>query len=350
MTAMPRRVLFLLLGLAAAVRPAAAQATLTGTVTNAATGAVLEGARVQLKGSTLETITDNLGAYRLEGLPAGDVVVLVTYTGLSPAESAATLGASGTVRRDVGLTAEIYRMSHFVVGSEREGNAKAITLQRLSDGVKNVVSADAFGALAGNPADLAARLPGIEGESVGGDNRYLRIRGLSQNLSTITQDGNRLADAGSAGSTREFQFQTVSADSIERIEVTKSPTPDMDGDSIGGAVNLVTKSAFDSSPEQRIRGSIGAIWRARDPRDRPRTGASLSYSEVFGGRVGVSVNLAYRPHGSIIDVSSQAHQQLPNDVAGPAYTEKSTGYRLAGSKFDGLCSIPKRGVVPSAAV
>ena len=100
-----------------------------------------------------------------------------------------------------------------------------------------------------------------------GDNRaradigFLRIRGLHQNLSSITQDGNRIADAASAGATREFQFQTVGSDSIERIEVTKSPTPDMDGDSIGGVVNLVSKSAFDSSPERRIRGSVGAIWR-----------------------------------------------------------------------------------------
>ena len=94
----------------------------------------------------------------------------------------------------------------------------------------------------------------------------------------------------------------------------------MDGDSIGGAVNLVSKSAFDSSPERRIRGSVGAIWRATDPRDKARPNASLSYSEVFGGRLGVNVNLAYRPHGSIIDVSTQGHQQLPLDVGGPAYT------------------------------
>jgi hypothetical protein len=187
MIVLSRLILVLSLVLVVAASPASAQATLTGIVTNSATGAVLEGARVQLKGSALETTTDNLGTYRFQGLPAGEAVLLVTYTGLSPAEAAATLGAAGTVRRDVGLTAEIYRMSRFVVGSEREGNAKAITLQRLSDGVKNVVSADAFGALAGNPADLAARLPGIEGESVGGDNRYLRIRGLSQNLSTITR-------------------------------------------------------------------------------------------------------------------------------------------------------------------
>ena len=317
-----------LLLLLAIVSPAFGQGSLSGTITNSATGATLEGARVVLKGTGLETTSDNLGVYRFQDVAPGSTVVVVSYTGLSVTEMAIEVAASGTTRRDVGLTADIYKLSNFVVSSEREGNAKAITLQRQSNGVKSIVSADAFGGLAGNPADLVMRLPGVEGESVGGDNRYLRIRGLNQNLSTITQDGNRIADAASGGSSREFQFQTVGSDSIERIEVTKSPTPDMDGDSIGGAVNLVSKSAFDSSPERRIRGSVGGIWRASDPRDKARGNASLSYSEVFGGRLGVAVNLAYRPHGSIIDITTQAHEQLPIGVVGPAYT-----YQLTAQDF-----------------
>lgn len=296
------------------------QGVITGTVTNSATGAVLEGARVALEGTGREVTTDSLGTYRFDNVPTGKAVLAVSYTGLKPVTVPVTVGSGSTpVRQNVGLTSDIYLMGSFVVESEREGNAKAITLQRQSDGVRNIVSADAFGGLAGNPADLAMRLPGVEGESVGGDMRYLRIRGLHQNLSSITQDGNRLADAGSAGSTREFQFQTVGSDSVERIEVTKSPTPDMDGDSIGGVVNLVSKSAFDSSPDRRIRGSVGAIWRVADPRDKARPNASMSYSEVFGGRLGVNLNLAYRPHGSIIDMSTQAHELLPLGVTGPAY-------------------------------
>ncbi len=302
------------------VSSALADGSLTGTITNSATGATLEGARVVLEGKGLETTTDNQGVYRFENAPSGPAVIKVFYTGLSPSEAAVNISGTATTQRDVGLTADIYKLAGYVVSSEREGNAKAITLQRQSNGVKSIVSADAFGGLAGNPADLVMRLPGVEGESVGGDNRYLRIRGMSQNLSTITQDGNRIADAASGGATREFQFQTVGSDSIERIEVTKNPTPDMDGDSIGGAVNLVSKSAFDSSPERRIRGSIGGIWRATEPRDKARGNASLSYSEVFGGRLGVAVNLAYRPHGSIIDVSTQGHEQLPLTAQqGPAY-------------------------------
>src|SRR5688572_19272736 len=318
--------IFRIVLIAAPLTPAAfAQSTVIGTVTNAATGATLEGARVILQSTGREATTDALGIYRFDNVAPGTSTLSVSYTGLTTQNVPVTIATDrAPVRRDVGLTSDIYRMDSFVVASEREGNAKAITLQRMSDGIKNVVSADAFGGLAGNPADLAVRLPGIEGESVGGDNRYLRVRGLSQNLLSITQDGNRIADAGSGGSTREFQFQTVGSDSIERIEPTKSPTPDMDGDSIGGVVNLVSKSAFDSSPERRFRGSVGAIWRATDERDKARPNASLSYSEVFFGRLGVAVNMAYRPHGSIIDVSTQAHQQLPADVVGPAWLQQLT--------------------------
>ena len=130
------------------------------------------------------------------------------------------------------------------------------------------------------------RLPGVEGETVGGDMRFIRIRGMHQNLLTVTMDGNRVAEAASAGTTREFQFRKTNADSIERIEVVKSPTPDMDGDSIGGNVNMVTKSALDSSPERRISGSLGAIWVPQDQRYNPlRPNYSLSYSEVFGGKL-----------------------------------------------------------------
>ena len=151
---------------------------------------------------------------------------------------------------------------------------------------------------------------------------YIRIRGMSQNLNTITINGNRAANAGSAGSSREYQFEHTNADAIERMEVVKSPTPDLDGDSIGGAVNMVTKSAFDSSPERRISGSIGSMWRPWDPRDsnypKPRS-YSLNYSEVFQDKIGVAINLGYRAVPSILSESQMAYQQLPNGSTDPAY-------------------------------
>lgn len=307
-----------------AAQSAFAQETLTGLVTNAATGRTLEGARVVLQGTGRETTTDRTGSYRFENVAPGSVTVSVTYTGLNPLEIPVVVSAGGANRGDAKLTADIYTLSKFVVAGEREGNAQAITLQRLSTGVKTIASTDAFGSLPGNPAELALRLPGVEGVACDGDTRYLRVRGMSSNLSSITMDGNRLADAASAGTTREYQFQQIGSDSIERIEVVKSPTPDMDGDSIGGNVNMVSKGAFDSSPERRIRGSFGAIMRPFDPREtRAPRNYSLSYSEVFGGKFGISLNTAYRVYSTPQDQIFQNHEQLPNGSAGPAYTYRT---------------------------
>lgn len=297
-----------------------APATLVGTVTNAATSRTLEGARVVLGGTGREALTDPTGTYRFANVSPGTVTVSVSYTGLTTVETTAEVAPDSTSRKDVGLTSDIYTLSKFVVSGEREGNAQAITLQRFSTGVKSIVSADAFGGLAGNPADLAIRLPGVEGESVGGDFRYIRIRGLSQNLSTISQDGNRIADAASAGSSREFQFQTVGSDSVERIEIVKSPTPDMDGDSIGGNVNLVSKSAFDSSGERRIAASAGVIWRPFDAHHtKPAPSYSFTYSEVFARKFAVAVNLGYRIHEVLYSNNNFGREQLPSGTAGPAY-------------------------------
>lgn len=338
MTLHPRILAVVLaLGLSAFVSAAAAQGSLTGMVTNSATGRALEGARVSVKGTERATTTDRQGVYLLDELAAGPATVEVSYSGLDPFTATATVSSGQIVRLDVKLTAQIYAMSQYVVAGEREGNAQAVTLQRLSAGVKNVVSTDAFGNLAGNPADLLVRLPGVEGATVDGTVRYVRIRGLNQNLTTITMDGNRLADAASAGSTREYQFQTVSADTVERLEVVKSPTPDMDGDSIGGAVNMVSKSGFDTK-DRLLRGSFGLTYRPIDDRmyGLPYNYA-VSYSEVFGGKLAVAVNFGHRKLFTPQDTVNQAHQALPNGATGTAFTNQVqlTDERLLTSRWGG---------------
>jgi len=266
-------------------------ATIVGRVGNAATGSSLEGASVTLEGTTFGTTTERDGTYRLQ-VPPGNYSLAVTYTGLDRQVAPVTVQGGETQRRDLAMTSAIYKMDAFTVASEREGNALAITLQRQAPNVKDVVSADAFGNMAGNPAELLGRLPGVVADS-GLEGRYVTIRGIDRTLTGVTMDGNRMANGASAGSTREFQFELISSDRIERIEVTKSPTPDMDADSIAGVVNLISKSAFDRSGERQIGGSFGIIIRpyytAGGVRlDRPRKNWTVSYSEVFGGKLGVS--------------------------------------------------------------
>ena len=256
--------------------------TITGRVSNAATSANLEGAIVRLEGTNFSAQTERDGTFRLQ-VPAGSYTLVASYTALDAQSIPVSVEAGAMVQRDIRLTAEIYKMEKFTVAGEREGNALAITLQRHSDGVKNVVSADAFGNLAGNPADLLMRMPGIAGESVGGDIRFIRIRGLHHNLASVSMDGNRLADAASAGTTREVQWQQAGTETVERVEVTKSPTPDMPADSIGGAVNIVDQERLRSiaraAPRRIVRRGLAADGRAVPP-DATVDGV------VFGGLQG----------------------------------------------------------------
>lgn len=309
-----------LLCFGALVQPVTGQVSLSGTVTNLATGRTLQGARVAIKSTSQEAITDSQGVYRFNEIALGDLTLVASYTGLDTVEVIMAVAAGAPNHRNIGLTAAIYTMEKFSVAGEREGLAQAIALQKVSNGVKNIISTDAFGSIGGNPADLVARLPGVNTTGFEGDTRYVQIRGLSQNLGTVTMDGNRVADAAFAGSGRSYSFQMVSSDSFERIEVVKSPTPDMDGDSIAGAVNMVSKSAFDSSPQRRITGSIGGQWRPFDKREgEPKRDYSLAYSEVFGGKLGVSLNAAYRPHGSYQDDLASNREALPADVTRARY-------------------------------
>lgn len=72
-------------------------------------------------------------------------------------------------------------------------------------------------------------------------------------------DGVKVATAQSANFGRAFEFEQASLSNIGTIEVAKAATPDMDADSIGGSVNFITKSAFDSKAGRRINYSFGAV-------------------------------------------------------------------------------------------
>src|SRR5687768_1357201 len=57
---------------------------ISGNVSNAATGNLLEGARVEVPQLGLSTLTDSTGRFIITNLPPGAHEVVVSYTGLDP--------------------------------------------------------------------------------------------------------------------------------------------------------------------------------------------------------------------------------------------------------------------------
>jgi iron complex outermembrane receptor protein len=307
-----------------------------GTVSNPATQKLLEGATVEVEGfSQIRVVTDRQGTFRIDRVPAGMRTVIVTYPGLDAKRQAISVSAGRTAHIDVKLQSDVYELGAFSVVGEREGNSLAMAIQKAAPNVKNVISADAYGSVSdANVGNLVQRLPDVSADFSIADTTYVRVRGIDPNLNAITVDGTRMANEDLISMRRQFRFNQFSIVNIEKIEITKAPTPDMDADSIGGSINLVSKSAFDSDPVRRYGGTFGFNYRLTDhPNEgkfdynlakrqlttKLQPNASVFYSDVVGARrnFGIRVDANFTPRYAN---QEQAYSQYQPTVSAPAYT------------------------------
>lgn len=311
----------------------AAERVVSGRVSNAATGTRLEGARVELQGTNRYTFTDTEGRYTLSVPASGDATLAVSYTGLEKALVAVPPAGAPTTSSslDVALTAEIYKLQAFTVEGEREGSALATTRQRQSANVKNVVATDAFGTMTeDNVGTFLQKIPGIVATDVSGSGvREVMVRGIAAGLNTVEMDGVQLANNNSSGTNRAFDFFQASLSLIETIEVTKAPTPDRPANSIGGSINMVTRSAFNRNAPRQLRYSFGLAHlidrvggRAESEIDEPiRTltpALTLAYSDVLGRNRNLGVSLSYS-RNSVFFSSTDTEHYYQSTLNRPAY-------------------------------
>src|SRR5690606_21237590 len=87
------------------------------------------------------------------------------------------------------------------------------------------------------------RVPGISVERDQGEGRYVRVRGLGPDLNSVTINGSLVPAAES--DRRAVALDVLPSGLIRSLEVTKTLTPSMDANSIGGTVEVKTISAFD---------------------------------------------------------------------------------------------------------
>lgn len=94
-------------------------------------------------------------------------------------------------------------------------------------------------------ASMLVQVPGVAYEGDGDEPRYVSVRGISPDLNATTLEGLTLATLGeSGGGTRRVNLQLVPSDLADRVDVFKAFTAEQDAAAIGGAINIVTRSAF----------------------------------------------------------------------------------------------------------
>ncbi len=263
--------------------------TISGRVSDKTTGAFLAGAEIAFLGSSMSTTAGRDGEFFLNAFPAGTWSASVSYVGYETKTLPVVVRASETAPVDVKLSPEVVRLSAFTVEGAREGQARAINQQRAATNLVNIVAADAIGNFPDvNAAEAIKRMPGVSTVRQRGEDRDITIRGAAPDLNAITIDGVSVLSNQVNG--RTVSMDVYPAEQIAGVEITKSATPDMDGDSIGGAINLRSKSAFDS--ENRV-ASLNAFWQYNDLAEQSSYRTGLSLADRFGAKRDWGVQLTF---------------------------------------------------------
>jgi len=237
--------------------PAAAAQTpgaISGTVTNP-NGAALEGAVIIIQTPSLTASTNEQGRYYISGLAPGGYTLTISYFGLTSTERTVVVAAGRTVSLDAQLQVPNQKQSVVVTAARASGEAEALNVERASDNLLQVMPNEVITSLPNaNLADAIGRMPSVTLERDEGEGKYVQVRSTEPRLTNTTVDGVNLPSEESG--VRQVKFDAIPSSLVESVQVSKTLQANMEGDGIGGSVNLVTKTAADT-PTMEITGLGG---------------------------------------------------------------------------------------------
>jgi len=229
-------------------------AIIQGTVLDAA-GAAVPGAEITLAPVKITVVSDSQGNYRMPDVPAGKYTLTVTYVGFSPVTSDIEVAAGQTL--NLNLTLKVANASEgiLVTASRPHGEAEAINETRSADNLLQVMPSEVITSLPNaNVADAIGRFPSVTLYRIEGEGVYIQVRGTEPRLTNVTVD-NITIPAPEPG-IRYVRLDVIPSDMVDSIQMNKTLLANMDGNGIGGSVNLITKEAGEK-PTLNLYGDGG---------------------------------------------------------------------------------------------
>src|SRR5215475_5744640 len=325
------------LSLAALATFAQERAAITGRVTDSS-GSVLQGAEVLVEPTGARTTSDAQGQFFINNLTPGHYTLTVTYVGFSELKKELDVTAGQPALVDAGMSLSSVNTQVLVTSERVVGEAEAINRERSADNIVQVLPDDVIRSLPNaNLADALGRLPSVSLERDEGEGKYVQVRGTEPRLTNTTIDGVNVPSPESG--VRQIKFDAIPSDLVESVEINKTLQANMDGDGIGGSVNLVTKTASER-PTISLGGMGGymPILRGRGQVETTGTvGQRFGAEKKFGVLIGGSYDWTGRgiddiePVSDVATLPGGASQQYYESIDVREYRYYRSRWGLAGS-------------------
>ena len=299
---MTRPILSTVIALVAAIAlttPAAAE-YVNGEVTDAGKTIALKGASVAIEELGRSVTTDDRGRFHIGNVPAGSYTLVVSYSGVGDTRIPIQIPETGLALGEVVVGAEGANLEEVIVYGQSAAFASALSQERSADNLVRVLDTDAMGQFPDqNVAESLRRLSGISVENDQGEGRYVVIRGMDPDLNATSINGIR---ATAAEPRRALQLDVIPSDVLDGLEVHKTLTPDMDGDAIGGSINVKTLSAFSRKgayAKARVESQYSELSEEWNPK------VSFAASNIFeldgDRRLGVAAAISWNDRDILVN-------------------------------------------------
>ena len=262
--------------------------SISGKVTDSG-GAVLKGAEVTVDPGAIQAVTDAQGQFLFTGLAPGSYSVKIHYVGFNTITNTVSVSAGQITNSNAQLAVAAVSEEVLVTSERPSAEAEEVNIERSADNIVQVLTSDVIRSLPNaNMADALGRLPSVTIERDEGEGKYVQVRGTEPRLTNTTIDGVNVPSPESG--VRQIKFDAIPADIVESVEINKTLQANMDGDGIGGSINLVTKTAG-SRPTANFSsmGGYTPIQSGRGLIENTGTlGKRFSASQRFGLLIGGS--------------------------------------------------------------
>lgn len=266
--------------------PAAAQdaGSIRGLVFDEDFDVPLPRAHVTIVETGQTTTTTDQGNFVLSNVPPGRYTLVFSKDGYTRQVRADVVVSSGQLTDvDAQLSGEFTEMEEFVVQDLQLGAGTEASLLKLrldSPALIDSISADLMSRA--GASDVAGALNLVAGATVE-DGKYAVIRGLPDRYVSSQMNGVRLPTADE--DKRAVQLDQFPTAVVESIQVSKTFTPDQQGDASGGAVNVVLKGIPDETIVQfKAQGSYNSQVKNRSDFLTYQGGGVNRWGKDDGGR------------------------------------------------------------------
>ena len=139
----------------------------------------------------------------------------------------------------------------------RSSLQQSLDIKRDSTSVVDAISAEDVGKFPDtNIAESLQRITGVSIDRSGGEGQFITVRGLGPEFNAVTINDRTIATDNDG---REFSFDVLSSDIIQRAEVFKSADPTRQSGGIGALVNIVTARPLDR-PGTNFAASVSGTY------------------------------------------------------------------------------------------